>query len=414
MQKYKNIISILSLSFSTFLAWIVGYLYYPIMMRQLTLSQFSELASLLWLINILLVLGAPLWLFFVKEYTKTQDDSKKYALIEYIKQLWVVVGIVTFMLYIFISPYISHFLKIENIFLVIFIWVMLFLNFIVLYQWTFLQSNKYFNVISITNILNPILRLSLWFIFVLFWYWVFGAIWWVVGAQIIIVTILYFFIKNKNSFFPNNKNISCIKDNIKKDFKKQKAQILHFFISSFILALLMNIDILFAKHFFESESAWIYAWISIIAKFLVFIGMSIETVYYPVITSAKHLDKKKILLLSILYIIITLSAIWFFYLFWERILHLFKPWFEKHLNLLYFIIIYCWGLALLNFLVKILIAFHKYMINYIVFISLIIFIFFLYRFVGDSMYNLIYIFNACILALILSSFLCLWIGKSRK
>jgi hypothetical protein len=39
------------------------------------------------------------------------------------------------------------------------------------------------------------------------------------------------------------------------DFKSQKYQIFQFFLSSIILAILMNIDILFAKHLFEAEKA---------------------------------------------------------------------------------------------------------------------------------------------------------------
>jgi hypothetical protein len=176
----------------------------------------------------------------------------------------------------------------------------------------------------------------------------------------------------------------------------------------------MNIDILFAKHLFEAEKAWIYAGISIIAKFLVFVGMSIETVYYPVLTSQNFIDKKKIFLLSSLYFIMTLWALWFFYIFWEKILHIFKPWFEQYLNLLYLIIIYCWALALLNFLVKILIAFNKYFLNYILILFIIISIFLIYSFTWNSMYNMINIFNILIWINLVSWFLYLWLVKNEK
>jgi hypothetical protein len=42
---------------------------------------------------------------------------------------------------------------------------------------------------------------------------------------------------------------------IKIDFLKQKKQLFHFLYSAIILALFMNIDVLFAKHFFDSETA---------------------------------------------------------------------------------------------------------------------------------------------------------------
>ncbi len=176
----------------------------------------------------------------------------------------------------------------------------------------------------------------------------------------------------------------------------------------------MNIDILFAKHLFEPEIAGTYAWISIIAKFLLFVWMSIETVYYPVLTEKNSIDKKKVFLLSSLYFIMTLWAIWFFYLFWEKILHLFKPWFEKYLDLLYLIIIYCWALALLNFFVKVLIAFNKYLLNYILVFLIVIFVFLIKIYGWNSMYDLINIFNILIWISLVSSFLYLWFVRNEK
>ena len=305
-------------------------------------------------------------------------------------------------------------MKIDNYFIIAFTWLNVFLYFFWMYMWPFLQAKLQFKTISILSVFNTFSRLIIWFTLVFFWFKLFWAVWWFVFSQIIAIVITYFLIRKQLVNPGNNFNIKESEKQIKLDFLKQKRQIVHFLFSAIILALFMNLDILFSKHFFDSETAWIYAWISVIAKFLVFVWTSIETVYFPILTSQDKLDKKKFSLLSLLYFLMTVWAIWFFYLFWEKILHLFKPWFEEYLNLLYLIIIYCWILSLLNFLVKILIAFEKYFINYIILAVTGIFIWILYLFVDNSVYNLINIFNLMIFVSLFAWFVYFFMIKDEK
>jgi len=74
----------------------------------------------------------------------------------------------------------------------------------------------------------------------------------------------------------------------------------------------MNIDILIVKNIFDGEIVGYYAAISVIAKFLVFLGLSIETVYYPKLVKEKIFPYKQVLGISIYYIVLTICAIVFF------------------------------------------------------------------------------------------------------
>jgi len=417
MNKNKNLFSVILLSASTFFVGVLSYAYHPIMIRFLDLKQFAEFESLIWIINLLWVIGIATSLFLVKEFSKDTENKDTKYLLKISFKLGLFLAILFYSIFIFFSPLIWKFLKIDNYWIVILTGSTIFFSFSWLYQWAFLQSKKYFKFISIQWILNPIFRISIWVLLVYLWFNIFWAIWWFIISQVLLLMIWYFFVKKQLYKFKNNINLEnekIIENQIIQDFKKQKIQILQFFLSSIILALLMNIDILFAKHFFSSEIAGTYAGISIIAKFLVFVGMSIETVYYPVLTEKKKIDKKKVFMLSSLYLVITAWALGFFYLFWEKILYIFRPWFGQYLDLLYLIIIYCWALALLNFLVKILVAFNKYLLNYILVFLLIIFIVLLYKFTNNSMYNMINIFNILIWLSLISWFLYLWLIKNEK
>ena len=415
MSKNKNIFSLVLLFLSTFWVGILSYAYHPIMIKYLTLEEFWEFESLLAVINLATIITLSISLFLVKEFAKDSSWKKTKGIINIAFNKLTIVWIIIFILYLLFSPLLQKFLYIESFWVIFLTGLMIPLTFSGLYQGAFLQWKKEFKIISYTNLINPIVKLVIGFILVLFWFKVYGAIWGFIIWVLVYLLARFFIVKNKSKkYISEDVDEKNLEQEIIADFKSQKKQIFQFFLSSIILAILMNIDILFAKHFFEPEIAGTYAWISIIAKFLVFVWMSIETVYYPVLTTEKNIDKKKIFLLSSLYFIMTLWALWFFYLFWEKILYIFKPWFEQYLDLLYLIIIYCWALSLLNFIVKILIAFNKYILNYILIFLLFICIILLYKFTNNSMYNLINIFNILIWVSLMSWFLYLWLVKNEK
>ena len=80
-----------------------------------------------------------------------------------------------------------------------------------------------------------------------------------------------------------------------RDIVKQKKQILHYVLFAFITGILTNIDILVAKSVFDGATAGTYAALSVMAKFLLFLGISIETVYYPQLVGEEKYDSIKIL-----------------------------------------------------------------------------------------------------------------------
>jgi O-antigen/teichoic acid export membrane protein len=58
-------------------------------------------------------------------------------------------------------------------------------------------------------------------------------------------------------------------------------ELLHFFLLTFVLVLLQNLDLMLVNRFFAGDVAGKYALISVIMKFVIFIAVSVEIVYYP-------------------------------------------------------------------------------------------------------------------------------------
>lgn len=394
----KQLFNIILISSSTVIAWAINYLYHPLMLRYLDLEEFAEIESLLSLLNLIWVLFTAISLFLVKQMVKHEDKIKTISdfSFKYFSLAW----IIAYLLFLFTTPLIVAFLNLNDFILLAILGLTIIISFSWLHQWAFLQSREEFKYISLSNVLWAGFRISFSLWLVILWFAIYWAVWWMILAQASVFMIVFLIVKFKKSKLPDKK---IDEKEIYKDFKKQKTQIINYFLWAIIITFFMNSDILFAKHFFDNTNAWIYAWLSVIWKLVLFVVFSIETVYYPIITREKSLNKILIWKLSILYVFVTIWAIWFFYFFWNYILHMFKPWFEEYLDLIYLIFIYAWALWFISVVVKSLIAFEKYFINYLLLVFSLIFVSSLYLFNYANIYTFFYVFLVnIIIALILS------------
>jgi len=337
------------------------------MLKFLDTTSFGDFASLIWIINLLAVVTTGFGLFLVKEFSKSKDVHQDNSIIYISIKYGLIVSSILFAIYILFSWILWSYLNIDSIYLVIIAGSWILLSFTALYQNSYYQARKYFSFLSFLQFLNPVLRILLWWIFIWMWYGVMG---WILGFILpfyILFFIRFFHIKALQKSESNKKIIQTkeLEENIVKDFLSQKKQIFQFLITSIIMALLMNIDILIIKNMFDWETAGYYAAVSVLAKFLVFLWLSVETVYYPQLVKEKIFPTKKILQISWYYALLTLGALWFFYLFGEIVLSLFKEWLQDYIVLIYPLLIFGWLLGYTSIIVKTLIAFEYYLVNYL-------------------------------------------------
>ena len=99
-MKNNNLFSVLIVSISTFIMWILWYLYHPIMIRYLSLQEFAEFESLNWIINILGVIVTAISLFMVKEFSKDKENEKIPSLTHIFWRSCFFIWITTFFVYL--------------------------------------------------------------------------------------------------------------------------------------------------------------------------------------------------------------------------------------------------------------------------------------------------------------------------
>jgi len=360
----NNYINILLLSGSGIIAGWLNYIYHPIMLQYLSIEEFWTFGSLVWLFNILWIITLWLVLFLNKQISRNiyNKEKIKFIFIESLKifwSLWIIIYIIFFLL----SWIITDFLKIDDFKIILLVWLSIIFWFLTVSENSILRGLKKFTFIWILWIIWPLIKLIIWSFLVYLWYSIYWAviwflIWWVIPLSISFIYLFRYF-KTTEKIWNTNQLL--------KDFYSDKKEIFHFVFTSSLFAILMNIDVILAKNIFDETTAWIYAGISVLWKFLIFLLLSIETVYYWQIMEYKdtkipfHFIRNPLILI----IITSILAIIFNYFLWWFILKFLKEDLANYTSIYILTLIYYSFLSLISFYTKVLTWWGKYYVNYV-------------------------------------------------
>lgn len=384
-MKKNNYFYIMIIWLSWIIWWIINYFYNPIMLKFMSIEDFWIFWSLVWLFNILWAFTTWFDLFLNKEFSKNIDSNRNKSIYFDSLKLFFIFWVFVFILFSIFSPITKWFLKIDSEFLIILTWLTLILAFSSIPTNALLRSLKYFEVISVSQILIPVLKLLLWVFLVFLWFNISWAIFWFILSRCLwTLYLMYFCIKT----FKKEKYSSNIKW-LLKDFLKNEKEIINFFLVSLFFTIFMNIDVILSRNLLSETQAWIYSWISVMWKFLLFLLLSIETIYFWQIMEHNkteipyHLIRNPILLIlfsSFLWIFINVFLGWF--ILWMLSWSLVEYKDIYLLNLWYFSF-----LSFMSFFMKILVWWKNFKVNYICFFLFIFLIILIYTFWKVSLYN---------------------------
>ena len=411
----NNLFYVALMWFSTIIGGAINYLYHPLMIQYLSIHEFAEFESLVGVFNILWVLTTGVSLFLVKEIAK---NSKNLVMVKSIFRFsnvfLLVFGCTAYLVFALFSPFIARFLKFDSVYPVLLTGLIIIFSFQWTVVWAVLQGLKRFRFIAFGWILSSIFRLLFGVIFVFFGYKLYGAIGWFIIAGAFVFFLNFFYTWN---ILKNYETIDTI-DTLKKDFKKDSVHIFHFFLLAFFLAILMNMDVIFAKNLFDSNAAGIYAGLSVLAKFLIFLWWAIETVYYPQIMEHRKEEVPRHFLINSFFmlLILTISALVFHYFFGGMILNLMKKWLGEFVDIFLFILIFCGLYTFISLYSKVLIGWKVYAINYVLWAFLAILIALLLFLWNMDMRTFIFLFIgfSFVIALLCGAMVYITILKDRK
>ncbi|MEI6499062.1 MAG: oligosaccharide flippase family protein [bacterium] len=287
MSQTKKLLSSSIIIFAgTTVGSIFSYLFNMLMGRQLGPTLYGELTALMSFLAIASVAGGAI-LTIVMRYA-----GETYAVRHYqaLKKLFLVFSkyVLTFALILFaislafLHP-ITNFLSIDNVLPVIIGLTSIVFSFIILVNKGILQGTQQFVALSAIGLIEMVLRLCIGLLLVRLGYQLTGA----VGGIVLATMIAYFL-----SFWPL-KRLFGVKtdDQSHEDFVFDKKEIIKYSLpatlTTLILSVALNADVIIVKHFFPADAAGMYAAISTIAKIILYITAPVISVMFPMISESK-------------------------------------------------------------------------------------------------------------------------------
>jgi len=257
---------------------LINFLYNIVMGRMLGPSEYGVLVSITSLLYISGTIGATIQTTLAKNSSSylANGDLNKVRILFYLitKRLFIITVIIFIIILIFINQ-ITAFLKLNSIYPLIFLGIMIVVGSLVAIGKGVLQGTQNFKSFGIISILEVLLKLGLGVILVYIGFKSGGAIFGLMLATL----FSYFFILiplRKILWKKDNKAIDD-KINLKK-FYKNISLIL---ISTILISILSYIDIVLVKHFFTSYETGQYSAAAQIGRIILFFPGAISIVIFP-------------------------------------------------------------------------------------------------------------------------------------
>lgn len=321
--RYGNYYFVALMGIATVISWWINYLYHPLMVRFLTESDFALFESLMSLLNVVVVVFSGFALYITQQLSIHKDDNsyREWLVYRWTRRLAYGSGVMI-MLLILLSPWIASYLHLDSIGPVILVALSLLAGGVGIVYGALLQSQHQFEYLSINTVVSAIMRVIVGVVLVYYGFGLYGAVIGVVLSGLISVAISRWMTQRLQL-----KSTDVHQDEIVSSLKTNRYQIVLFCMAMFAILGMSNLDIMMVQHHFKEQAAS-YIALSVVAKFLIFLGTALESVYYPQLS--RQLLWKHTFAPFRNYMILQLfligSAIVWSWLVWSYILDLFKPW----------------------------------------------------------------------------------------
>ena len=260
-----------------------SYLFNMLMGRYLGPTQYGEMTALMSFLMIISVAGNAILTITMRYSSQLYAENKfralKRLLSFFTKYIYILSFAVILICLVLIKP-IANYFSIENLIPILIAFSSLIFGLVVLANKGFLQGTQRFSAVSFIGAIEMALRLTLGIILVKVGFQVSGAL-----AAVVLATAISYFI----TFWPINSLFKKAKiDKTETDFRFDKKEIVGYswptLITSVLLIVAMNIDIILVKHYFPAFDAGVYAAISTIAKIILYITAPVISVMFPMIS----------------------------------------------------------------------------------------------------------------------------------
>lgn len=302
-------------------ASVLNYVFHLVIGRMVSIEEYGKIESLNSLIYIILIPTATLTMIVTKYgagFKANDDKAGNRAFGRYLEKKIFVYGLPVFALFLLITPYVGNFLKIEERWPLVMLWILMFISFFSAVNSGILNGWQKFKSISAMNIWNAGIKLVFGALLVKLGFALSGAMGgYVLGGIVSYIASIIFL-----RFIFSAKVDGLVKPVMRESLK---AFIIPFFIGNLAINIMGNADMILAKHILDPTQAGQYGALTIVSKIIFFATGVIATVLFSM-SSENHYKKndpgKIFRNASLLMLAISACAVIFYFLFPALILKL--------------------------------------------------------------------------------------------
>ncbi len=356
-----------ALGISWLLAGFLWYVYHPMMLRMLSLSDFSALQTLVSMFNILSVFTAGIALYITQ--IVAEDDhhvAKSKRIFWWYTKDMILLGVCLFLIFLVCVPVLRSIFDIHNIPALLLTWSILIIWFAVVVANGVLQWLKKFIIIAKINSYSAIAKFAIWGL----WVFLGGGIIWAIGGYVwlmIVYLILYFVYTYK--FLDASQDEHLVDPRLLRS--KNIVSMTHYSILCILLTTLANVDILVARLLFPTDISGAYAAISTLSKWMIFVSWLLESVYFPQLVRIGKHSAKLLLQALAMYAGIFALAMLFIWSIGMPILDVIKSWLDVYVQEFARLTVWTLVISLITFGSKILLWRRVYRTNIFLFMLLV-------------------------------------------
>jgi O-antigen/teichoic acid export membrane protein len=183
-------------------------------------------------------------------------------------------GLGFFVLILIISPLMNNFLNLNAYFPIIIMGAIVSISIISTPSLGVLQGNQNFKLFSLLSVIAPSARFIFGILFILAGMGVSGALGSSAISGILVLMLSIFFVNKLNRLNETKNSVNFGRESV----YKYSSYVL---LSTFLLLVVMNIDMVFVKHYFSSNDAGIYGSIITIGKIILYFPLPMSIVLFP-------------------------------------------------------------------------------------------------------------------------------------
>lgn len=302
--KYNIIFFIGTLSIAFF-----NYLYYPVISRLVSVSDFGEIQA--W-ISLFMEFGIILTAFgyVITNIVRNHESEKKVLLIE-LERIALGISIVIFFILSILSIYLKASFQFTSYIPFVALGLMIVLNVPATFRTYYLQGQRRLKEVAISGVVFAVGKLLLTVLFLIMGMRLFGVI---CGYLIGVVATIYYLVQKTSGSLPSvfsSLPLSLAKPKFQTEAKTLKREVkygLFILVLLFLIAILSTSDAIVVRRFFSPHDAGLFSGISSIGRIVYFITASVAGVLIATVQVKDSLSENRAVLRKSIYMILLIGG----------------------------------------------------------------------------------------------------------